>query len=161
IPMSSLIRISELNQATTTDTISPRVERFTHECIMCGSCVPVCPVDDHRDLLMLSLKQRIGVTWDGPIDKDRIEEVLPLDWTIAQLISRLREQPIFSNTKLVPENYLLHLFAASQIISLEASVTLLREGEYGRDIYFILDGRVALSTAGIDEQGFASAILGL
>ncbi|HZR43256.1 MAG TPA: FAD-dependent oxidoreductase, partial [Ktedonobacteraceae bacterium] len=160
IPMSSLIRISELNQATTTDTISPRVERFTHECIMCGSCVPVCPVDDHRDLLMLSLKQRIGVTWDGPIDKDRIEEVLPLDWTIAQLISRLREQPIFSNTKLVPENYLLHLFAASQIISLEASVTLLREGEYGRDIYFILDGRVALSTAGIDEQGFASAILG-
>src|SRR5437588_1898357 len=59
IPLSSMIHIADLNLATISDTIDPQVERFAHECVMCGSCVPVCPVNDHRDLLMLSLKQRL------------------------------------------------------------------------------------------------------
>src|SRR5205823_11511343 len=60
VPLSSMIRIADLNLATISDEIAPQVARFTHSCVMCGACVPVCPVNDHRDLLMLSLKQRLG-----------------------------------------------------------------------------------------------------
>lgn len=160
IPMSSLIQIADLNNATISDKASARVERFTHECILCGSCVPVCPVDNHRDLLMLSLKQRIGALWDQPIDPQQIADSLPPDWDTDQLIKRLREQPLFSDSQLVPENYLLHLVASSQLISLEPGVTLFREGEYGRDMYFILDGRLSVGTREIGEQALPIAVLG-
>ena len=68
VPLSSSINIAALNHATITDEVSSLVERFTGECVMCGSCVPVCPVNNHRDLLMLSLKQRLGIAWDGQVD---------------------------------------------------------------------------------------------
>ena len=61
-----------------------QVERFTHECIMCGSCVPVCPVDNHRDLLMLSLKQRLGASWESQVDPNRIAQNIPSGWTVHQ-----------------------------------------------------------------------------
>src|SRR5947199_6768346 len=68
VPLSSKIPIAELNRATVSDQISPQIARFTTECVMCGSCVPVCPVDNHRDLLMLSLKQRLGIDWADKVD---------------------------------------------------------------------------------------------
>ena len=55
LPLSSQVHIADLNRATISDEVAPHVARFTEECVMCGSCVPVCPVDNHRDLLMLSL----------------------------------------------------------------------------------------------------------
>ena len=68
IPMSSMVSIADLNRATVSDDIPQHIAQFTEECVMCGSCVPVCPVDNHRDLLMLSLKQRLGVSWDGLVE---------------------------------------------------------------------------------------------
>src|SRR5436309_7907748 len=109
VPLSSKIPIAELNRATVSDQISPQIARFTTECVMCGSCVPVCPVDNHRDLLMLSLKQRLGISWDGTVDMNRIFNYLPQGWDVTLLLSRLREQPMFSDAQLVPDNYLLHL----------------------------------------------------
>lgn len=61
VPLSSMVAIADLNIATVSDTIAPHIARFTQECVMCGSCVPVCPVNNHRDLLMLSIKQRLGI----------------------------------------------------------------------------------------------------
>ena len=43
IPMSSTVNIADLNRATISDDIAPHVALFTDECVMCGSCVPVCP----------------------------------------------------------------------------------------------------------------------
>ncbi len=146
LPLSTQVHIADLNQATISDEIAPHVARFTHECIMCGSCVPVCPVDNHRDLLMLSLKQRLGSPWDSDIDVSYIIDALPPGWSVTRLINRLREQPILGNVQLVPENYLLHLFAHSQVVTLAAGETLLREGEYGRDLYILLEGRLSVST---------------
>src|SRR5258708_35484503 len=105
VPMSSLVDIADLNHATVSDDVTAHVARFTHECIMCGSCVPVCPVDNHRDLLMLSLKPRVGVSWDNQVDMSRLAESLPAGWTLGQLTSRLREHRILSDAQLVPENY--------------------------------------------------------
>src|SRR2546429_9629527 len=68
IPMSAMVNIADLNRATISDEIAPHVARFTDECVMCGSCGPVCPVNNHRDPLMLSLKQRPGVSSDGTVD---------------------------------------------------------------------------------------------
>jgi CRP-like cAMP-binding protein/Fe-S-cluster-containing hydrogenase component 2 len=159
LPSSTRVHIADLNQATLSDEIVSHVASFTHECIMCGSCVPVCPVDNHRDLLMLSLKQRLGSTWDDESDVQRIIGGLPPDWSVSFLMSRLREQPILSNTQLVPEKYLLHLFARSQLLSLEAGVTLLREGEYGRDLYFLLEGRLSVLKMEAKEKELQVAIL--
>src|SRR5436305_11446469 len=118
VPMSSLVNIVDLNRATISDDIAPHVARFTDECVMCGSCVPVCPVDNHRDLLMLSLKQRLGISWDGSVDMNHIFNYLPQGWDVTLLLSRLREQPMFSDAQLVPDNYLLHLVATSKILTL-------------------------------------------
>src|SRR3989440_6609551 len=111
VPMSSMVTIADLNRATITDDITPQVARFTDECIMCGSCVPVCPVDNHRDLLMLSLKERLGVSWNSRPDMDRVADALPAGWTIAMLISRLREQAILRDPQQVPDTFLLHILA--------------------------------------------------
>src|SRR6202790_3217318 len=109
VPLSAQVNIADLNRATVSDVIAPHVARFTDECVMCGSCVPVCPVDNHRDLLMLSLKQRLGVSWDGKVDMSLVLSYLPPGWDVPLLLKRLREQPMFSDAQLVPENYLLHL----------------------------------------------------
>src|SRR5256885_2224809 len=114
VPLSSMVNIADLNRATISDDIAPHVARFTDECVMCGSCVPICPVDNHRDLLMLSLKQRLGVSWDGTVDMNRVIAALPAGWTVTMLVSRLREQPFLRDPQQVPDIYLLHMLAASQ-----------------------------------------------
>ncbi len=159
IPMSSMVNIADLNRATISDEIAPHVARFTDECVMCGSCVPVCPVNNHRDLLMLSLKQRLGVSWDGTVDMKRVLNFLPPGWTPALLLARLREQPMFSDAHLVQENYLLHMAATSKILTLLPGAVLMHEGEYSRSMYFILEGRFELSSTGSDGRELPVAIL--
>jgi CRP-like cAMP-binding protein/Fe-S-cluster-containing hydrogenase component 2 len=159
VPLSAMVNIADLNRATISDDIAPHVARFTDECVMCGSCVPVCPVDNHRDLLMLSLKQRLGVPWDGKVDMSRVLGYLPPGWNVQLLLSRLREQPMFSDAQLVPDNYLLHFVATSKMLTLLPGSTVMQEGEYGREIYFILEGRIELSTMGPDGEGLPVAIL--
>src|SRR5438045_5999535 len=127
VPMSSLVNIADLNRATISDDIAPHVARFTDECVMCGSCVRVFPVDNHRDLLMLSLKQRLGVSWDGTVDMSRILNYLPPGWNTQLLLSRLRDQPMFSDAQLVSDNYLLHLAATSKMLSLLPGEVVIRE----------------------------------
>ncbi len=159
VPMSSMVNIADLNRATISDDIAPHVARFTDECVMCGSCVPVCPVDNHRDLLMLSLKQRLGVSWDGTVDMARVLNFLPPGWSLPLLLSRLREQPMFSDPQLVLDNYLLHFVATSKLLSLMPGAVVIREGEFGRNIYFILEGRFELASAGPDGKELPVAIL--
>src|SRR5256712_5520214 len=159
VPLSSMVNIADLNRATISDDIAPHVARFTDECVMCGSCVPVCPVDNHRDLLMLSLKQRLGVSWDGKVDMNRIFNYLPQGWNLPLLLSRLREQPMFSDPQLVPDNYLLHFVATSKMQTLMPGAVVMREGEFGRDLYFILEGRFELSSAGPDGREMPVAVL--
>jgi NADPH-dependent 2,4-dienoyl-CoA reductase/sulfur reductase-like enzyme/CRP-like cAMP-binding protein/Fe-S-cluster-containing hydrogenase component 2 len=160
IPMSSQVSIADLNHATISADVARHIARFTHECIMCGSCVPVCPVDNHRDLLMLSLKQRLGVSWDAEVDMKRVAEALPAGWTIPLLISRLRQHPLLNNAQMVPDLYLLHLFVASQLLSLAPGATVIREGEYGRDLYLILTGHVSVLATEADGKELPMAILG-
>src|ERR1700676_4702680 len=131
IPMSSTVNIADLNRATISDEITPLVARFTDECVMCGSCVSVCPVDNHRDLLMLSLKQRLGIPWDGKVDMSRILDFLPPGWNVQVLLSRVREQPMFSDAKEVPDNYLLHFITSSKILTFMPGAVVLHEGIYG------------------------------
>ncbi len=117
LPLSSTVNIADLNLATVSDEVASHVARFTNECVMCGSCVPVCPVNNHRDLLMLSLKQRLGISWDGKVDMSRILEYLPQGWNQQLLMSRIREQPMFSDAQQVPDNYLLHFLASSKVLT--------------------------------------------
>ena len=159
VPLSSMVNIADLNRATISDDIAPHVARFTDECVMCGSCVPVCPVDNHRDLLMLSLKQRLGVSWDGKVDMNRIFNYLPQGWNLPLLLSRLREQPMFSDPQLVPDNYLLHFVATSKLLTLLPGAVIMHEGEFSRSIYLILEGRLELSSAGPDGRDLPVAIL--
>jgi len=159
IPMSSTVNIADLNRATISDDIAPHVALFTDECVMCGSCVPVCPVDNHRDLLMLSLKQRLGVSWDGTVDMSRVLNFLPSGWNPPLLLSRLREQPMFSDAQLVPENYLLHMVATSKIRTLMPGTVVMHEGEFGREMYYILEGRFEVSSIGLDGTNLPVAIL--
>ncbi|MGZ6366130.1 MAG: 4Fe-4S dicluster domain-containing protein, partial [Ktedonobacteraceae bacterium] len=159
IPMSSTVTIADLNRATISEEITPHVALFTDECVMCGSCVPVCPVDNHRDLLMLSLKQRLGISWDGTVDMSKILNFLPSGWNTALLLSRLREQPMFSDTQLIPENYLLHMVATSKILTMLPGTVVVHEGEFGREMYYILEGRFEVSSMGIDGTQLPVAIL--
>lgn len=159
VPLSAQVNIADLNRATISDEIAPHVARFTEECVMCGSCVPVCPVDNHRDLLMLSLKQRLGVSWDGKVDMNRIFGYLPRGWDVPLLLNRLREQPMFSDPQLVPDNYLLHLVATSKLLTLLPGETIVREGEFSRDIYLILEGRCELTALGAEGRELQVAIM--
>jgi NADPH-dependent 2,4-dienoyl-CoA reductase/sulfur reductase-like enzyme/Fe-S-cluster-containing hydrogenase component 2/CRP-like cAMP-binding protein len=152
VPGSKTISIAALNQANVTEIIPPTLARFTHECIMCGSCVPVCPVDNHRDLLMLALKQRIGLSWKSQPNMAAVNQAVPTGWSLAQLVQHLREQRILNNPEQVPDTYLLHIIAASRPLILEAEEVLLREGEYGRDLYLILEGQLALTTSDREEN---------
>src|SRR2546423_673234 len=159
VPLSSMVNIADLNRATISDDIAPHVARFVDECVMCGSCVPVCPVDNHRDLLLLSLKQRLGVPWDGKVDMTRVLNYLPAGWNVPLLLSRMREQAVFSDPQLVIDNYLLHFVATSKILSLVPGEVAMHEGDYGRDMYFILDGRFQLTSAGPDGSEMPIAIM--
>jgi CRP-like cAMP-binding protein/Fe-S-cluster-containing hydrogenase component 2 len=159
VPLSSKIAIADLNRATVSDRIPPQIARFTTECVMCGSCVPVCPVDNHRDLLMLSLKQRLGIDWNGGADMTQIQSQLPSGWDLPRILQRLREQPMFQDTEQVPDNYLLHCLATSKLITLAQGQEILREGEFGRDIYLILKGQVELSLNNADGQSMPISIL--
>ncbi|MFL5690929.1 MAG: FAD-dependent oxidoreductase, partial [Ktedonobacteraceae bacterium] len=151
VPLSSQVNIADLNAATLTSRVAPHVTRFTRECIMCGSCVPVCPVDNHRDLLMLSLKERLGVAWNNQPNMRQVAQALPPGWTVAMLIARLREQAILSNLLQVPDNYLLHMVAAARQVILTPGEVLLYEGEYGRDLYLLLEGRLEVSATASDN----------
>ena len=159
VPISMMVNIADLNSATVSRETAPHIARFTDECVMCGSCVPVCPVDNHRDLLMLSLKQRLGIDWDGQVQMNKVMKHLPSGWDITSLLKRLREQPMFSNQQLVPDNYLLHFVATSRFLLLDAGTAVMREGDFGRDIYFILEGQVELSSCGPGQQEIPLAIL--
>src|SRR5947209_12369948 len=159
VPLSAMVNIADLNRATISDDIAPHVARFTDECVMCGSCVPVCPVNNHRDLLMLSLKQRLGVSWDGKVDMSRVLNYLPPGWDVQLLLSRLREQPMFSDPKLVPDNYLLHFVATSKLLTLMPGAVVTHEGQFGREMYFILEGRFELSSTGPDGKDWPVAVL--
>lgn len=159
VPLSATVNIADLNRATISDEVASHVARFTDECVMCGSCVPVCPVDNHRDLLMLSLKQRLGISWDGEVDMNRVFNYLPDGWDVSLLLSRLREQPMFSDSQLVSDNYLLHLVATSKMLMIMPGAVVLHEGEFGREIYFILEGRFELSSTGPDGANLPVAIL--
>ena len=159
VPLSSMVNIADLNLATISDVVAPHVARFTDECVMCGSCVPVCPVNNHRDLLMLSLKQRLGIPWDGKVDMSRVLDHLPSGWDIQLLLSRLREQPMFSDPQVVPDNYLLHFIASSKVLTFLPGAVALHESEYGREIIFILEGRFTISSAGANGQDLPIAVL--
>lgn len=159
VPLSTTVNIADLNRATISDEVPAHVARFTEECVMCGSCVPVCPVDNHRDLLMLSLKQRLGVSWDGAVEIQRVLNYLPNGWNVPLLLARLRELPMFSDPRLVPENYLLHMATSSKMLSLMPGALLMQEGEYSRSIYLILEGRLSLSTRGSDGSDLPVAII--
>ena len=159
VPLSSMVNIADLNLATISDVVAPHVARFTDECVMCGSCVPVCAVNNHRDLLMLSLKQRLGIPWDGKVDMSRVLDHLPSGWDIQLLLSRLREQPMFSDPQVVPDNYLLHFIASSKVLTFLPGAVALHESEYGREIIFILEGRFTISSAGANGQDLPIAVL--
>ena len=159
VPLSSMVNIADLNLATISDVVAPHVARFTDECVMCGSCVPVCPVNNHRDLLMLSLKQRLGIPWDGKVDMSRVLDHLPPGWDIQLLLSRLREQPMFSDPQVVPDNYLLHFIASSKVLTFLPGAVALHESEHGREIIFILEGRFTISSAGANGQDLPIAVL--
>src|SRR6266852_5746130 len=159
VPMSTLVNIANLNHATISKDISAHIAHFTHECIMCGSCVPVCPVDNHRDLLMLSLKQRLGVSWQQPPDMKQVAKALPAGWTIPMLIGRLREQAALRDMVQIPDSYLLHLATSSQPRLLAPGETLMCEGEYGRDLYFILEGQLEMIASDYENVELPVAVL--
>jgi len=144
VPLSAKVSIADLNHATISGRVNAQIAQFTTECVLCGSCVAVCPVDNHRDLLMLSLKQRLGPPWNGPVDLNRVQAMLPADWNVSLIFSRLREQPLFSDAGHIPDHYLLHLLAESQVHVYEQDSIIMQEGEFGRDIYFILEGQCEL-----------------
>ena len=159
VPVSSLVTIAQLNRATISEEVAADVARFTHECIMCGSCVPVCPVDNHRDLLMLSLKERLGVSWQQPPEMKLVAKALLAGWTIPMLIGRLREQAALHDAGQIPDNYLLHIAASSQSRLLAPGEALLSEGEYGRDLYFILEGKLEMTARDSENVELPVAIL--
>jgi len=159
IPLSSSVNIADLNLGTVSEEIAPHVARFTQECVMCGSCVPVCPVNNHRDLLMLSLKRRLGMPWDGTVDLDRVLDYLPEGWDLPLLLSRMREQLIFQDAQKVPDNYLLHFLSSSKFLPVMPNSTIVCEGQYGRETYFVLEGRVVISMLGPGGADLPVAVL--
>jgi NADPH-dependent 2,4-dienoyl-CoA reductase/sulfur reductase-like enzyme/Fe-S-cluster-containing hydrogenase component 2/CRP-like cAMP-binding protein len=159
VPLSAQVTIADLNQATVSSDLAPHVARFTEECILCGSCVPVCPVDNHRDLLMISLKQRIGPSWTSAIDEASLQRIMPRGLSIVDLVRLLRQQRILSDPQLIPEQYLLHLAKASQFLEVPIDTIVVREGEYGRNLYMVLGGTLTLSATDVNKQEFPLAIL--
>ncbi|WP_245993976.1 cyclic nucleotide-binding domain-containing protein [Tengunoibacter tsumagoiensis] len=159
LPSADTLTIAELNMATISPALPDSVARFTDECVMCGSCVPVCPVDNHRDLLMLSLKKRLGLRWEEKVEMHRVLNQLPNGWSTPHMLQRLREQALFRDERLVANNYLLHLVASSSIVQIQPGELLFREGEFGRELYFVLDGLCQLSSQGPDGKEMVLGVL--
>ncbi|BCL82030.1 cyclic nucleotide-binding domain-containing protein [Ktedonobacteria bacterium brp13] len=159
VPLSAQVDMAALNRATISDDVAPQIARFANECVLCGSCVPVCPVDNHRDLLMLALKKRVGTPWDGQVELAPLMEALPAGWNLPLLVSSLREQPMFQDERLVPDTYLLHFCTASTLRVVATDTELLREGEFGREVYFILSGSCELFSYDVDGNALPLAIL--
>ena len=160
VPLSRLVSIADLNHATISGQVDAQIAQFTAECVLCGSCVPVCPVDNHRDLLMLSLKQRLGSSWESPVEMSHVQVALPVGWNVEIMLSRLREQPMFHDARFAPDHYLLHLLAESRVLVLAPGSIIMREGEFGRDTFFILEGQCELSSSGIDGKGLLVGVVG-
>ena len=159
LPTSDAVSIADLNYATVCGPVSAQLAQFTSECVLCGSCVPVCPVDNHRDLLMLSIKQRLGPPWHGPVNANRVQAMLPASWNIGFLLNRLREQPVFRDAQRIPDTYLLHLASESQILALSPGSILAREGEFGRETFFLLEGQCELSRSTADGEALPVALV--
>src|SRR5229473_268997 len=66
---------------------------------------------------------------------------------------------MFSAPQLVPDNYLLHFVATSKMQTVLPGTVLMREGEFGRELYFILEGRFDLSSVGPDGEDLPVAVL--
>jgi len=160
VPSSALVSIADLNHATTSGQVNAQIAQFIAECVLCGSCVPVCPVDNHRDLLMLSLKQRLGSSWESPVDLSLVQATLPAGWNVAIMLGRLRELPMFHDLWLTPDHYLLHLLAESRVLVLAPGSVIMHEGEFGRDTFYILEGQCELSSSGIDGKGLLVGVVG-
>ncbi|MFQ6135656.1 MAG: (Fe-S)-binding protein [Candidatus Hydrothermarchaeales archaeon] len=59
LPESDEIYIKDLNRATASEDEPPRkLLEFAFDCFGCGACVPVCPEDLRRDLMMIWLRSR-------------------------------------------------------------------------------------------------------
>jgi Fe-S-cluster-containing hydrogenase component 2/CRP-like cAMP-binding protein len=108
---------------------------------------------------MLSLKQRLDVSWESKIDPDRIAQNIPSGWTVPDLVSRLRQQRFLSDPQQVPENYLLHIIASSALRLLEPGDIAIRESDYGRNVFLIVEGRLALFSDEMEDTTFPIAIL--
>ena len=160
VPSSALVSIADLNHATVSGQVKTQIAQFTSECVLCGSCVPVCPVDNHRDLLMLSLKQRLGSSWESPVDLSLVQATFPAGWNVSMMLGRLRELPLFHDPQLVPDSYLLHLLAESRVLFLAPGTVIMREGAFGRDTYVILEGQCELSSSGIGGKGLLVGVVG-
>jgi NADPH-dependent 2,4-dienoyl-CoA reductase/sulfur reductase-like enzyme/Fe-S-cluster-containing hydrogenase component 2/CRP-like cAMP-binding protein len=160
VPLSDRVSIADLNQATVSASLVPHVARFTEECILCGSCVPVCPVDNHRDLLMMALKQHLNPSWERAVDDTRLQQAMPQGLARGELINLLRLQRFLCDPQIVPEQYLLHLAMAAQFLQLPTGSIVVQEGEYGRDLYMILSGTLILSATDMDKQALPLAVLG-
>lgn len=81
----------------------------------------------------------------------RILNYLPQGWNQQLLMSRIREQPMFSDVQQVPDNYLLHFLASSKALTFMPGEVALHENEYGRNICFILEGRFTVSSTGPED----------
>src|SRR5260370_26838149 len=88
-----------------------------------------------------------------------VADALPAGWTIAMLISCLREESSLRDPEQVQDTYLLHIIAASKQRILVPGETVIREGEYGRDLYLILEGLLELVATDIDNAELPVAIL--
>jgi CRP-like cAMP-binding protein/Fe-S-cluster-containing hydrogenase component 2 len=66
---------------------------------------------------------------------------------------------MFSDEQLVPDNYLLHFVASSKLVVLAPGTVLIREGEFSRTLYFILDGYIECSSLDANDIGMPVAIL--
>src|SRR5260370_21631223 len=89
----------------------------------------------------------------------RIAESLPAGWTLGKLTSRLREHHILSDAQLVPDNYLLHVVAASRLRILMPRDTARREGENARERPLILKGGLAIYASEAGDSRLPIAIL--
>ena len=64
-----------------------------------------------------------------------------------------------SDPQLVPENYLLHLVAASGLRLLTPGDLAIHEGEYGRDLFLIVEGQLAIFADEMEDSEFPIAVL--
>lgn len=148
IPLSSQVKIADLNEATVGSTVLPHVAEFATACVLCGLCVPVCPVGDHRDLLMVALKARVGHPWDRPCDLSRLQAQLPTGWTSEDVLERLACLSFLALAPSLPKQYLWHMLASSTVRAYAPGTAIIREGETGHSLYAMLDGTCDLSAQG-------------